>query len=101
MSMILEDPVKRMLSLDLFRLDIGTESIDVRAGWRLGRHVTVYGLYKYGLLGDSQADGKAEVKLSDSLLLVPEIENLVRGQQTEQESITRGKAQLKLRLLVR
>jgi autotransporter translocation and assembly factor TamB len=104
MSMLIEDPVKHTLHLDLWRLELGTESFGVQAGWRFGRHVKVLGSYQYGLLGDSHTDGRAEVKLSDYVLLIPEIEYLVVGQQAqmiEQEPITRGKVQLKLRLNMR
>jgi autotransporter translocation and assembly factor TamB len=101
MSLLVEDPLKKVLKLDLARLEFGTESIEVRLGWRLGRHVRLLGSHELGLLGDSHTDGKAELKISDNLLVVPEVERLVRGQQTEQETILRGKAQLKLRLLLR
>jgi hypothetical protein len=101
MAMLVEDPLKKVLKLDLARLEFGTESIEVRLGWRIGRHVRLLGSHELGLLGDSHTDGKAELKISDNLLVVPEVERLVRGQQTEQETILRGKAQLKLRLLLR
>ena len=101
MSLLVEDPLKNVLKLDLARLEFGTESIEVRLGWRLGRHVKLLGSHELGILGDSHTDGKAELKISDNLLVVPEVERLVRGQQTEQETILRGKAQLKLRLLLR
>jgi autotransporter translocation and assembly factor TamB len=101
MSMLVEDPLKKVLKLDLARLEFGTESIEVRLGWRIGRHIRLLGSHELGLLGDSHTDGKAELKISDHLLVVPEVERMVRGQQTEQETILRGKAQLKLRLLLR
>jgi autotransporter translocation and assembly factor TamB len=101
MSLLVEDPLKKVLKLDLARLEFGTESIEVRLGWRIGRHIRLLGSHELGLLGDSHTDGKAELKISDNLLVVPEVERLVRGQQTEQETILRGKAQLKLRLLLR
>lgn len=101
MSMLIEDPLKKTLGLDLAQLALGTESIEVKLGWRIGRHLKLLGSHEMGLLGDSHSDGRAEVKLSDYVLVIPEVERLVRGQQTEQETIIRGKAQLKLRLNLR
>jgi len=101
MSLLVEDPLKKVLRLDLARLEFGTESIELRLGWRFGRHVRVVGTHELGLLGDSHTEGRAELKISDHLLLVPQLERLVRGQQTEQETVLRAKTQLKLRVFLR
>jgi hypothetical protein len=53
------------------------------------------------LLGGARQQGNAELRLLDDLSLVGEAERLVRGQDTDQENLLRGKLQIKYRWRLR
>lgn len=101
LSHIVEDPLKKVTRLDVINLEVGTESAQIRAGKRLGRYVNLAGEYELGLLGDSRAEGRLEVRMHDLLMLVGKWERLSTRLETEEEDPSRGRIELKLKLPLR
>jgi autotransporter translocation and assembly factor TamB len=101
LSQIVEDPLIKVTHLDLIRLEVGTESAQIRACKKLGRYVNLCGNYDYGLLGDTRAEGRMEIKMSDLLMLVAKWEKLSPRLETDTVDASRGRAELKLRIPLR
>jgi len=101
LSQIIEDPLKKVTRLDVISLEVGTESAQIRARKKLGRFVSLAGEYELGLLGDSRAEGRLEIKMHDLLMLIGKWERLSTRLETEEEDPSRGRIELKLRLPLR
>jgi hypothetical protein len=96
-SLLVEDPIKKVTRFDRFRVELGTESLDVRVGKRLSRQLLVSGEYRYGLVAASGYNVLVDFKLTDALFL--------QGQATGTQSTTpygpdidRQRLQLKYRI---
>ena len=98
LSQIIEDPLKKVTRLDVISLEVGTESAQIRARKKLGRFVSLAGEYELGLLGESRAEGRLEIKIHDLLMLIGKWERLSTRLETEEEDPSRGRAELKLRI---
>jgi hypothetical protein len=98
---MIEDPLKKVTRLDVFRLEVGTESTRIRACKKLGRYVDLCGDYDQGYLGDSRAEGRMEVKMHDLLMLVGKWERLSTRLETESIDPLRGRAEMRFRLPIR
>ena len=101
LSQIIEDPLKKVTRLDVISLEVGTESAQIRARKKLGRFVSLAGEYELGLLGESRAEGRLEIKMHDLLMLIGKWERLSTRLETEEEDPSRGRLELKLRLPLR
>jgi hypothetical protein len=101
LAQIVEDPLKKVTRLDLFRFEVGTESAQIRASKKLGRYVNLAGEYELGLLGDTRAEGRFEVKMHDLLMLVGKWERLSTRLETEDLDPSRGRVELKFGLPLR
>lgn len=101
LSSIVEDPLKKVTRLDVISLEVGTESAQIRAGKRLGRYLKLDGEYELGILGDSRAEGRLEVRMHDLLKLVGKWERLSTRLETAEEDPSRGRIELKLSLPLR
>ena len=101
LSSIIEDPLKKVTRLDVISLEVGTESAQIRAGKKLGRYINLAGEYELGLLGDSRAEGRLEVKMHDLLMLVGKWQRLSTRLETEDEDPNQGRLELKLSLPLR
>jgi len=101
LSSIIEDPLKKVTRLDVISLEVGTESAQIRAGKKIGRYLNLAGEYELGLLGDSRAEGRLEVKMHDLLMLVGKWQRLSTRLETEDEDPNQGRLELKLSLPLR
>ena len=101
LSQIIEDPLKKVTRLDVISLEVGTESAQIRARKKLGRFVSLAGEYELGLLGESRAEGRLEIKMHDLLMLIGKWERLSTRLDTDEEDPSRGRIELKLRLPLR
>ena len=101
LSQIIEDPLKKVTRLDVISLEVGTESAQIRARKKLGRYISLAGEYELGLLGDTRAEGRLEIKMHDLLMLVGKWERLSTRLDTEEQDPSRGRLELKFRLPLR
>ncbi|MCA9672781.1 MAG: translocation/assembly module TamB domain-containing protein [Myxococcales bacterium] len=102
---LVEDRIKRVARLDLFRLELGSESLGVRAckqiklNWAFLANVQGCGRYERGLVGDDQRlQGSVEAKVHDYLRLIGRVQRLSTRIETETDSPNRGRIELRLRL---
>ncbi|MCC6749492.1 MAG: translocation/assembly module TamB domain-containing protein [Deltaproteobacteria bacterium] len=102
LSSILEDPIKQVTGLDLARLEVGTESVQVKGCKKFGRYVDVCGEYEKGLAGQSRVEGRAEGRIHDYLRLIGKAERLsTRIDTLGEENPSRVRLELKFRLPLR
>jgi autotransporter translocation and assembly factor TamB len=101
LSNIIEEPLKRVTRLDVARLEVGTESAQIRVCKKLGRYANLCGDYEYGMLGDTRAEGRMEIKISDLLMLVGKLERFTTRLEVETVDPQRGRGELKLRFPIR
>jgi autotransporter translocation and assembly factor TamB len=98
---IVVDKLSRVTKLDLLRFEMGTETAQLTAKKKLGRYISLAGEYQLGLLGDSKAEGRLELKMHDLLKLVGKLERLDTRLETEDLDPTRARLELKVRLPLR
>jgi autotransporter translocation and assembly factor TamB len=96
---LLSNPINAYIKLDLLSIFVGPESIDVKARKRLFEHprVDLLGTEKIGLQNRSSYGGQMQLKLHDYVFVDSEIQHLTQGAETEEEVLTRGKVQLRLK----
>ncbi len=92
------DPLRKIARLDTLSLEFGATGVDVRACKRWTRGLKTCGLGEIGFVGGTRVGGVAEYRISDSLSLLGRGEYLTRGIETAQESLTRGRLELDLKL---
>jgi hypothetical protein len=95
-------PIKDITKLDLFRIEMGTDTVRLRAEKRLGRYVKLVGETEFGLLGRQRQEIRAEVKLHDNFFLDLKGRRLIQGEDVfENEDPLQGRIQLRYRLRLR
>ena len=100
---LLSNPLNQYFKLDLLSIFVGPESIDVKARKRLTEHprVDLLGTEKFGLQNRSSYEGQLQLKLHDYVFVDSELQHLTQGTETEEEVLTRGKVQLRLKYRLR
>jgi autotransporter translocation and assembly factor TamB len=96
---LLSDPIKNALRLNVLSIYVGPESVDVKLRKRLIDHprLDLLGAEQIGLANRSVYEGQVQLKLHDFVFIDSEIQHLTQGTETEEEVLTRGKVQLRLK----
>jgi autotransporter translocation and assembly factor TamB len=98
-SQIISDPLAKVARLDTLSIEFGTAGVDVRACKKVaGRGLKFCGQGEIGFASGSRVGGSLELKLMDWLSGQGRVEYITRGVETQQDSLTRGKLELNLRL---
>ena len=92
------DPLRKIARLDTFSLEFGSTGVDLRACKRWTRGLKTCGLGEIGFIGGTRVGGFAEYRILDQLSVLGRGEYLTRGVETVQDSLTRGRLELNLRI---
>jgi hypothetical protein len=95
---VLADPIQRTFGLDQANIQFGTGSFDVTLCKRLGRMLKTCGFGEVGFTTSSRAEGRLELRLSDTFSTQGKVEYVTGRQDTSQDSLTRGRLELKLQI---
>ena len=102
LSDLMAKPIKDITKLDLFRLELGTETFQLRVEKRLGRYLTLRGESEFGLMGRQRQEGALEGKFSDDIYMDIKGRRLIPGEDVfEEEDPLQGRIQLRYRLRFR
>lgn len=93
-SSLLEEPLKKATGLDLVRLEVGSESVEVKACKIIGAF-EICGQYEQDFLGGSMSRTYGAYRLHDYLRLVGRLERLSTRFDREQENPSRARTELK------
>ncbi|MFH1130933.1 MAG: translocation/assembly module TamB domain-containing protein, partial [Pseudomonadota bacterium] len=100
-SALLSDRLRQTTGLDLFQLEAGAKSVEVRVGKKLGRYIDIDGEYEQDFLGDNREKGRIQFLLHDYLKLMAKAERLNTHIETEQGNPNRYRLQLRFQVPIR
>ena len=92
------DPIRHIAHLDTLSLEFGATGVDIQACKRWTRGLKTCGLGEFGFVGGTRVGGYGEYRISDQLSVLGRGEYLTRGVETVQDSLTRGRLELNLKL---
>lgn len=95
---VLIDPIRKTLGLDVGTVEFGTGSMNVRLCKRFGRYFQTCGLGEVGFATASRVESRLELRISDYWSMLGRVEYVSRGIDTSQDSLTRGKLELRLQV---
>ena len=102
LSMLVASPIKMVTKLDLFRLELGSESFQVRMSKTFLRHITMKGEVEVGFLGRNRQEGGLEIKFFDQLWLEGILRRYIPDvTQYEYEEPLKGRVELRYRMKFR
>jgi len=102
LSDLVSKPIKNITRLDLFRLEFGTETFQLRVEKRLGRYFKLKGETEFGLMGRQRQEGALEGQLQDSVYIDLKGKRQITGEDVfEEEDPLQGRIQLRYRLRFR
>ncbi len=92
-----ENPLKHVLRLDTLRIELGTDSVTIRACPVSTRQLKVCGLGDVGFATTARYSASSEMKLTDEFSLVGVLEHIEHGVDTPEDILNRFKLQLQLK----
>jgi hypothetical protein len=92
------DPLRKVAHLDTLSLEFGATGVDIQACKRWTRGLKTCGQGEFGFISGTRVGGFAEYRISDQLSVLGRGEYLTRGTETVQDSLTRGRLELNLKL---
>ena len=95
---VVADPLQRWLKLDSSSVEFGPSSFDVRFCKRFSRHFKTCGYGEVGFTTSSKVEGSLQLRVSDWVSAAGKVEYLNQGIDTSQDSLTRGRLELKLQI---
>lgn len=95
---VLADPIQKFFGLDQTTIELGTGSFDVKLCKRLGRMFKTCGYGEVGFSSSSKVEQRVELRLHDLFGVQGKVEYLTHGVDTSQDSLTRGKLELRLQI---
>lgn len=102
LSMLVANPIKMVTRLDLFRLELGSDSLQVRMSKTFLRHVTMKGEVEVGFLGRNRQEGGLMIKFFDQLWLEGILRRYIPDiNQYEYEEPLKGRVELRYRMRFR
>ncbi len=102
LSMLVANPIKMVTRLDLFRLELGSDSLQVRMSKTFLRHVTMKGEVEVGFLGRNRQEGGLQIKFFDQLWLEGILRRYIPDvNQYEYEEPLKGRVELRYRMRFR
>ncbi len=102
LSDLVAAPIKNVTKLDLFRLELGTETFQVRVEKRLGHYFRLRGESEFGLMGQQRQEGALEGKLHDDVYVDVKGRRLIPGEDVfEEEDPLQGRVQVRYRIRFR
>lgn len=102
LSQLMAKPLQSFTKLDLVRMEMGTESFQVRLNKNLGRNVRLAGEAEFGLLGRQRQEGRVEVRMLDNLSLDARARRLIPGEDTViEEDRYQGRLELRYQIDLR
>jgi len=102
LSQLVARPLQAWTRLDLVRLEMGTESFQVRVNKQLGRNVRLAGEAEFGLMGRQRQEGRVEVRVLDQLSVDAKARRQIPGEDTIiEEDRYQGRIELRFRVRLR
>ncbi len=102
LSMLVANPIKMVTKLALFRLELGSDSFQVRMSKTFLRHITMKGEVEVGFLGRNRQEGGLEIKFFDQLWLEGILRRYIPDvTQYEYEEPLKGRVELRYRMKFR
>jgi hypothetical protein len=102
LSMLVANPIKMVTRLDLFRVELGSDSFQVRMSKTFLRHITMKGEVEVGFLGRNRQEGGVQIKFFDQLWLEGMLRRYVPDfTQYEYEEPLKGRVELRYRMKFR
>lgn len=100
LSQLVARPLQAWTQLDLVRLEMGTESFQVRVNKRFGRNLRLAGEAEFGLMGRQRQEGRVEVRVLDELSVDAKARRQIPGEDTIIDE-DRYQARIQLRYRIR
>ena len=100
LSQLVARPLQAWTRLDLVRLEMGTESFQLRVNKRLGRNLRLAGEAEFGLMGRQRQEGRVEVRVLDQLSVDAKARRQIPGDDTIIDE-DRYQARIELRFRIR
>ena len=100
LSQLVARPLQAWTRLDLVRLEMGTESFQLRVNKRLGRNLRLAGEAEFGLMGRQRQEGRVEVRVLDQLSVDAKARRQIPGEDTIIDE-DRYRARIELRFRIR
>lgn len=102
LSMLVANPIKMVTRLDLFRLELGSDSFQVSAAKTFLKHITMKGEVEVGFLGRNRQEGGLKIKIFDNLWLEGMLQRTLPDyNQYEYEDPLKGRIELRYRMKFR
>ncbi|MBU1069116.1 translocation/assembly module TamB [Myxococcota bacterium] len=102
LSMLVANPIKMVTRLDLFRVELGSDSFQVRMSKTFLRHITMKGEVEVGFLGRNRQEGGVQIKFFDQLWLEGMLRRYIPDfTQYEYEEPLKGRVELRYRMKFR
>lgn len=102
LSQLVARPLQAWTRLDLVRLEMGTESFQVRVNKQLGRNVRLAGEAEFGLMGRQRQEGRVEVRVLDQMSVNAKARRQIPGDDTIiEEDRYQGRIELRFRIRLR
>ncbi len=102
LSQLVARPLQAWTRLDLVRLEMGTESFQVRVNKRLGRYVRLAGEAEFGLMGRQRQTFRVEMRMQDQTSINARARRQIPGDDTViEEDRYQGRIELRYRIRLR
>jgi hypothetical protein len=82
LTQLVAKPLQQWTKLDLVRLEMGTESFQLRVNKSLGRYVRLAGEAEMGLMGRQRQEGRIELRITDQVGVNARARRLIPGEDT-------------------
>jgi autotransporter translocation and assembly factor TamB len=102
LSQLVARPLQAWTRLDLVRLEMGTESFQLRVNKQFGRNIRLAGEAEFGLMGRQRQEGRVEVRVLDQLSVNAKARRLIPGEDTfTEQDRYQGRFELRFRVRLR
>jgi len=102
LSQLVARPLQAWTRLDLVRLEMGTESFQVRLNKQFGRNVRLAGEAEFGLMGRQRQEGRVEVRVLDQMSVNAKARRLIPGEDSViDQDRYQGRIELRFRIRLR
>ncbi len=102
LSQLVARPLQTFTRLDLVRLEMGTESFQVRVNKQLGRNLRLSGEAEFGLMGRQRQEFQVEVRILDQTSIYAKARRQIPGEDTViHEDRYQGRLEMRYRIRLR
>ncbi len=90
---IIEDPLKSVFKLDVARLELGSDSVNIKLCWFRTRYTKLCGTADVGFVSTTRYVGDGELRLSDDFSWSGQVERIEHGIDTSEDVVNRLRLQ--------